>query len=357
MSEPADGVRDTPSFRAALAQTLEGVPRSKCAELSQVTDIAVAAGLDEQGVRTLFDELESRGIDLRDDCGHSTEAQGYTNGSLASYTTDTVRMFLNEIGRYDLLTADQEVELAKRVQKGDKAAKDHMVTSNLRLVVSIARRYQHSGMPLLDLIQEGILGLIRAVEKFDWQRGFRFSTYATWWIRQAIGRAIQNQARTIRISADLLEREQKIQMAERDLSRTLDRDPTEQEIAEAIGLTMQELARVRAAPRVVTSLDRPLRSDSETSLGDVLASEHRFEDEIELSLEHSSLHQAVASLPEREQAIIRMRYGMDGDGGPKTLDEIGRRMGVSRETVRKMESRALQRLACTREISALRRAG
>lgn len=350
-------VIQAPDVKDLLKRLLSLVNPGGCLELSVVAEAAAKADLDEAVVGALYAELDERGIELRDDCGTDTMEAVYSNDELAGYTTDTIRMFLNEIGRYPLLTAAEEVTLAQAIEKGDQSAKDRMINSNLRLVVSIAKRYQHSGMPLLDLIQEGILGLIRAVEKFDWKKGFKFSTYATWWIRQAIGRAIQNQARTIRIPSHLVEREAKLMRAERELIAELDRDPTDDEISVRSGLSDRDIRTVREASRVVTSLDRPLKADSEQSFGDILSEDEEggFTEEVHVALEQESLHIAVSQLPEREQQVIRLRYGIDGDG-PATLDEIGRRFGISRESVRKIESKALTRLAGHREIEGLRRA-
>ena len=325
-----------------------------CVELSEVSAAIAESDLGPDDVQTVYEELERKGIQLRDDCGNDrVTTDRYRNGELSDYTTDTIRMFLNEIGRFPLLTAEEEVELAKRIEEGDEEAKHRMVNSNLRLVVSIAKRYQHSGMPLLDLIQEGILGLIRAVEKFEWRKGFKFSTYATWWIRQAIGRAVQNQSRTIRIPSHLMEREAKLARAERELAVKFDREPTDEEIAAEAGLSLADLEQVRAASRVVTSLDRPVKPDSEQSFGDMLSVEgDDTTEEVHIALETASLRKALAQLPAREQEVIRLRYGIDG-GEPTTLDEIGKRFGISRESVRKIESKALKLLAATRELDGL----
>src|SRR5712692_4926106 len=223
--------------------------------------------------------------------------------------TDLVRLFLNEIGRYPLLTADQEIALAKRIEKGDAAARDEMIRSNLRLVVSIAKRYQGHGLPLLDLVQEGMLGLIRAVEKFDWRRGFKFSTYGTWWIRQAIGRAIHNHARTIRLPAHLVERERKVHLAERRLATDLGRAPTDKEVAEAAKISLRELSQVRHAARAVTSLDAPVGDDGDTNLGDLIAgSPDVASEEVHAAIERQSLHRAVAELPDAEREVIELRF-------------------------------------------------
>src|SRR6266498_4468768 len=203
-----------------------------CIEYSHVDEVASALYLEDDDVQGLYEEIERRGIELKDDCGRQdTPAATYVNGDLAHATTDALQLFLNEAGRYALLTAEEEVELAKRIERGDREAKELMINSNLRLVVSIAKRYQGHGLSLLDLIQEGIIGLIRAVEKFDWRRGYKFSTYATWWIRQAVQRGVANKSRTIRIPVHIVEREQKIGRAERELVLQLERPPTDEEVA------------------------------------------------------------------------------------------------------------------------------
>ena len=243
-------------------------------------------------------------------------------------TTDSLQLFLNEAGRYPLLTASEEVELAKRIERGDKAAKDKMVNSNLRLVVSIAKKYQGHGLTLLDLIQEGIIGLIRAVEKFDWRRGYKFSTYATWWIRQAVQRGVANKSRTIRIPVHIVEREQKIARAERELVLQLERTPTDEEVAEKAKLNLKHVRDTRAAARTVASLDKAVGDDSDTSFGDIVAqAASDVAEEVQVALDESALHRAVADLPEREQEVIRLRYGLDEEMEPHSLEEIGRRLG------------------------------
>ncbi|MGH2972867.1 MAG: sigma-70 family RNA polymerase sigma factor, partial [Gaiellaceae bacterium] len=198
--------------------------------LSAFNELVADLELEGDDLAAVYEQLEQRGIDLTDD-GHEAEASHYANDEVAAMTTDSLQLFLNEAGRYALLTAAEEVELAKRIERGDQQAKDRMINSNLRLVVSIAKKYQGHGLSLLDLIQEGIIGLIRAVEKFDWRRGYKFSTYATWWIRQAVQRGVANKSRTIRIPVHIVEREQKIARAERELTLTLERPPTDDEVA------------------------------------------------------------------------------------------------------------------------------
>jgi RNA polymerase primary sigma factor len=329
-----------------------------CIELSEVDELAQAIELEDEDVQAVYEEIERRGIDLRDDCGRSeAPAATYVNGDLAHATTDALQLFLNEIGRYPLLTAKEEVELAKCVERGDREAKERMINSNLRLVVSIAKRYQGHGLSLLDLIQEGIIGLIRAVEKFDWRRGYKFSTYATWWIRQAVQRGVANKAREIRIPVHIVEREQKIARAERELTTRLGRAPEDAEIAKAAKLPLRQVREVREAARAVTSLDRPVGEEGGASLGELTAGESAGpEEEVTVSLAEDTLRRAVSELPQRERDVLKLRYGLNGDVEPASLEEIGRRLGLTRERVRQIEAAALERLAVQREIEALRSA-
>jgi RNA polymerase primary sigma factor len=327
-----------------------------CVDLTELNQLVQTLDLDEAEVEELYERFDERGIELHDDCGRESVDAKYMNGELAASTTDALQLFMNEVGRHALLTAEQEVELAKRIERGDKAAKDQMVNANLRLVVSIAKKYQGHGLSLLDLIQEGIIGLIRAVEKFDWRRGYKFSTYATWWIRQAVQRGVANKARTIRIPVHIVEREQRIARAERELTAKTEREPTEAELAQATKLTVKQVREVRDAARAVASLDKPVGDGNGTAFGDLFAGgDAEPEEEVHLSLQEEALHQAVAELPEREREVIRLRYGIEGDD-PVSLEEIGRRLGVSRERIRQIEARALEHLAVNREVEALREA-
>ena len=326
-----------------------------CVSLSQLNELVAAEELDEEELGRLYERLDERGIEVSDDCGREQEESTYVNGGLAVATTDALQLFLNEAGRWPLLTKEEEVELAKLIERGDADAKERMINSNLRLVVSIAKRYQGHGLSLLDLIQEGIIGLIRAVEKFDWRRGFKFSTYATWWIRQAVQRGVANKSRTIRIPVHIADREQKIARAERVLAPKLGRQPTDEEIAQQAKLPLKQLREVREAARAITSLDRPVGSENDSAFGDLFASDQAApEEELTVSLEQDVLRRAVAQLPEREQEVVKRRYGLNGDRDPASLEAIGRELGLTRERVRQIEANALEQLAVNREIEALK---
>ena len=341
-----------------IAVLVEHGEEHGCVHMTELYELVQRLEMDEEDIESLLERLDTHGIELTDDCSRAIEEEvTYTNTTLAATTTDALQLFLNEAGRYPLLTAAQEVELAKKIERGDKEAKDLMVNSNLRLVVSIAKKYQGHGLSLLDLIQEGIIGLIRAAEKFDYRKGFKFSTYATWWIRQAVQRGVANKARTIRIPVHIVEREQKISRAERELVAKLERAPTDEEVAKKSKLPLKQVREVRAAARAVASLDKPVGEDDSASLGDLFASEERTPDEqVEVQLTEKALRSAVGELPEREQQILKLRYGLNGDTEPKSLEEIGRIMGITRERVRQLEGEALRRLAERREIAAIKSA-
>jgi RNA polymerase primary sigma factor len=326
-----------------------------CINLSELDELAQALELVDEDVDALETYVESQGIDISDDCGRTgVEPTTFRNGELAAATTDALQLFLNEIRRYPLLTAAEEIELSKRIEQGDLEAKERMINSNLRLVVSIAKKYQGQELSLLDLIQEGIFGLIRAAEKFDWRKGYKFSTYATFWIRQAIQRGLANKARTIRIPVHIGQRERKIVRAERELSATLGRDPRDDEIARHAELPLDQVEEVRDAARTVTSLDRPVGEEGDTALGDLLeGGTPPVDQEVEVSLSEQLLRQTIEELPETERDVITLRFGLTGED-PQPLRETGRRLGLSAERVRQIESRALKRLAMRRELEALR---
>jgi RNA polymerase primary sigma factor len=341
--------------RPEVAALLARGEERGCVNLSELHELVQALDLSDADVDVLEAYVESHGIELSDDCGRSAvEPTTFRNGELAAATTDALQLFLNEIRRYPLLTAEEEVELAKRIEQGDLEAKERMINSNLRLVVSIAKKYQGQELSLLDLIQEGIFGLIRAAEKFDWRKGYKFSTYATFWIRQAIQRGLANKARTIRIPVHIGQRERKIARAERELLAKLGREPSDEEIARLAELPLTQVEEVRDAARTVTSLDRPVGEEGETALGDLLeGGAPPVDEEVEVSLSEQLLRRTIEELPEPERNVIRLRYGINGDD-PQPLRETGRRLGLSAERVRQLESKALKRLATRRELEALR---
>jgi RNA polymerase primary sigma factor len=343
-----------PEVAALVARAEE---RGGCVTIGELDELAQALELSDEELDAVETNLEGQGVDISDDCGREgVEPTHYRNGELAATTTDALQLFLNEIRRYPLLTAAEEVELSQRIEAGDLEAKERMINSNLRLVVSIAKKYQGQELSLLDLIQEGIFGLIRAAEKFDWRKGYKFSTYATFWIRQAIQRGLANKARTIRIPVHIGQRERKIVRAERELAAKLGRDPTDDDVASAAELPLEQVQEVREAARTVTSLDRPVGEEGETKLGDLLESGGPdIEEEVEVSLAEETLRRTIDELPEPERNVIRLRYGINGDE-PQPLRETGRRLGLSAERVRQIESKALKLLATRREIEALREA-
>jgi RNA polymerase primary sigma factor len=268
---------------------------------------------------------------------------------------DSLRLYLREIGKVPLLTADQEVSLAKLIERGDMAAKQHMIEANLRLVVSIAKGYLGRGLSFLDLIQEGSLGLIRAVEKFDYRRGFKFSTYATWWIRQAVTRAIADKARTIRIPVHMVEKLNKVVHIERQLVQRLGREPLPEEIAEELEIDVEEVREILRMSQLPISLEKPIGEEEDSSLGDFVpddAAESPF-DTASLSLRREDVELALSALPERERRVIELRYGLDGSQ-PCTLEEVGQAFGVTRERIRQIENNTLKKLESLPEAQGLR---
>ena len=270
-------------------------------------------------------------------------------------TQDAVAQLLAESRRWPLLTPAEEIELAKRIERGDLEAKDRMINSNLRLVVSNARRYLGQGLPLADLVQEGMLGLIRASEKFDWRKGFRFSTYATLWIRQSIQRGLENRGRTIRLPVHVGQRARKVGRVERELTTRLGREPTDEEIAEEAELPLDHVLEVKAANRAVTSLDQPVGEDGDTTLGSLipLGDERGPEESAEDSARREAVKAALAILPERERNVIELRFGT-GAEAPQSLAQAGKRLGITRQRTQQLETQALRRLADVPELAALR---
>ena len=327
---------------------LEGAELSGVVQRPELNEFVAALELDPAQTEELVCELERRGIELVERL--EPEEKRPADRSSDEPSTDALQLFLRELGRHPLLNAAQEVELAKRIERGDTEAKQRMIESNLRLVVSIAKRYRNQGLPFLDLIQEGSLGLIRAVEKFDWRRGYKFSTYATWWIRQAVARGLADKARTIRMPVHIAERRHKLNRAERSLLTQLGREPTLEELAEEAHLPLRHVQEVRRASRVSASLDQPIGEEGDVVFADFVASEGPLpEEEVEDSLRSQALIGVLSILEDREREVLILRYGL-GDDEPKTLEEIGHGLAVTRERVRQIESAALERMASFREM-------
>jgi RNA polymerase primary sigma factor len=327
-----------------------------CLEISRLDEVARAALLSEDEIEAVEDEIETRGIPLEDDCGRrDAPPASYESAELAGATTDALALFLREVRRHPLLTPAQEVDLARRIERGDLEAKARMVASNLRLVVAIAKRYQGAELSLLDLIQEGVLGLIRATEKFDWRRGYRFSTYATIWIRQAIARGLATSSRTIRLPEEVARRERRIARAQAELAARLGRPPSDDELAAESGISVAELARIRSAARAVTSLDRPI-GEGEATLGELLPSVGpEPSEEVVIDLGRAALRRAVARLPETERRVVELRYGLAGSA-PTTVRATADELGMAAREVEWIQRKALERLASERELAALREA-
>ena len=319
---------------------------------AEIEALVLEHDLDEAELAELIHELDIRGIERiepEDETATETEAAAKTREldltAAPSGTTDSLQLFLNEIGRHELLTAAEEVALAKRVERGDLAAKERMINSNLRLVVSVAKRYQGHGVPLLDLVQDGVIGLNRAVEKFDWRRGYKFSTYATWWIRQAVQRAVANQARTIRVPVHVHERRQKLGRAAQRLQLELGREATVDELAKATNLRLDHAEEALAVADASVSLNQAVGSDADGELGDLFADETAVdpEEEASQSLRRQAVRDIVTQLPERERRVVELRFGL-ADGETWALEAIGKELGLTRERVRQLESSALAKL-------------
>jgi len=322
--------------------------------LEEIAEVLDGLGLDTDVAEEVYQQLEEAGIELLEQSEALQRAAEVADESdrprrpaaVVEQTTDALQLFLKDIGRVPLLTAADEVRLAKRIENGDQEAKRQMVEANLRLVVSIAKGYRGRGLPFLDLIQEGTLGLVRAVEKFDWRRGFKFSTYATWWIRQAVTRALADKGRTIRIPVHVVEKLNQISRAERVLIGQLGREPTVEEIGEAAGLPADEVEEILRSAQPTVSLEKPVGEEEESELGRFLADETSVAPEVsaEVSLREQALRDLLDQLSYRERRVLELRYGLRGEK-PRTLDELGRMFNVTRERIRQVESQSLQKLA------------
>ena len=320
-------------------EELHGLIEKSEIELVEDVDPALNAGQEERAVDTKSRRRKAKAtIDLKPDM-----------------TTDSLQLFLKDIGKVRLLTAQEEVDLAKRIERGDLDAKQKMVESNLRLVVSIAKKYASRGVSLLDLIQEGNIGLMRAVEKFNYRKGFKFSTYATWWIRQAVTRAIADKGRTIRVPVHMVEKINKYYRVQRSLAAELNRDPDDDEVATAMEIEVEEIARIRRVSRRSISLETPVGEDHSSELGDFIADEDSEtpHDLAKTSLLKSRMQEALGSLPERERMVLEYRFGLTG-GQPKTLEEVGERFDVTRERIRQIQLTALAKIKSSPHAASLR---
>jgi RNA polymerase primary sigma factor len=345
--------------RPDLLSFIDRAEEQGCITFGTLQEAAREHELSDEEEHELQERLEQRGVEVDDDCGkHATPPTSYRPAELAAYTTDSLQQFLNEAGRHKLLTGPEEIELAKRIERGDVDAKDRLITANLRLVVSIAKKYQGAGeMTLLDLIQEGVLGLIRAAEKFDWRKGFKFSTYATLWIRQAIQRGIADRGRTIRLPVNVAQRERKVATIMRQLSTRLGREPTAEEIADAAELRVEQVEEMLDISRVVTSLDRPVGESEESTFGELVAGDSPPPDEeVAISLTEEAVRNSIRALPAPEGDVISMRFGIGDGGEPLSRREIAERLELTQNEVSRIEEKALQRLSLDRELEALREA-
>ena len=348
---------------------VEGAEERGFIDPAQLEAFAAELELNDQEVEELTRELERTGLEIGQPAATAVAAPPSRGAEgeekekqeepapepevaavAISGSADSLQLFLADVGRHKLLTAAEEVMLAKRIERGDATAKRHMIESNLRLVVSIAKGYRGLGVPFLDLIQEGTLGLNRAVEKFDWRRGYKFSTYATWWIRQSVQRAVANHARTIRVPVHVVERQQKLSRAARRLEVELGREATKEELAEATGLPMQHVDEALGAANASVSLNQTVGADDEGELGDLFADREAADpfDEAEESLRRQGVRRALEALPERERRILELRFGFEGE--PWTLEAIGNELDLTRERVRQLEGQALSRLGALRDL-------
>ena len=320
----------------------------------------IALALDELGLDAAqldefyaaLDEAQIEVVQAGDDAEPEPEPAAVVSGEI---TTDSLQLFLKDIGKVPLLTAAQEVELAKRIERGDHSAKQAMVEANLRLVVSIAKRYRNQGLPFLDLIQEGTIGLVRAAEKFDYRKGFKFSTYATWWIRQAVARAIADKGRTIRMPVHVVEKLNRILRSERKLRAERGREPTIEEIARELEMSPEEVEHIRRSAQTPVSLEKPVGDDDESEFGHFLADESApLPDELaETTLQREALRSILGALSERERMVLELRYGLDGQQ-PRTLDEVGRAFNVTRERIRQIEHQGLKKLRALADAQRVR---
>ena len=359
MSTQAEKAR--PATVAELLETDEAKGLLEAARPTgslNTTEIALALNeleLDAAQIDDFYHALDELQIEVLELGAEPVEAPSEPEPEVREISTDSLQLFLKDVGKVDLLTAAQEVELAKRIERGDHRAKQDMVEANLRLVVSIAKKYRNQGLPFLDLIQEGTIGLVRAAEKFDHRKGFKFSTYATWWIRQAVARALADKARTIRMPVHIVEKLNKIARTERKLRAELGREPFAWEIGDELELDPAEVESIRRSSQPPVSLEKPVGDDEESEFGHFLTDENEaLPDEVaEEELRKAALRRVLGSLSPRERRVLELRYGLDGEH-PRTLDEVGRTFNVTRERIRQIENQSLKKLRALADSVALR---
>jgi RNA polymerase primary sigma factor len=335
-----------------IASMFERARLSGSINADEIGDTLMRLDADPYFLSVLKAYFEANQVEVLDSFNLDTGLEERASKESNEYTTDSLRLFLNDAGKYKLLTAADEVALAKRIERGDLEAKEQMINANLRLVVSIAKKYRNHGMPFLDLIQEGVIGLNRAAEKFDYRKGFKFSTYATWWIKQAVARSIHDKARVIRLPVHVGEKLEKMRRTQTILSAKLGRDPATEEIAEACEMSPEEVKFLMSRSEQTASLDQPVGENYEAERGQFIADENaqvEF-DEVELSSRKESLHQALGDLPERQRIVLNLRYGLDDDE-PWTLEAIGKKLGVTRERVRQLEAEAMRKLGVNQMLA------
>jgi RNA polymerase primary sigma factor len=353
--------RGEPVEQVATAQAppAEGIFETLIAsaqETGQLGSDELAVAVDELELEpTQVEELYGKLDELHIEIVERAEEEAEAEADEREVSTEALQLFLKDIGKVDLLTAAQEIELAKRIERGDHRAKQEMVEANLRLVVSIAKRYRNQGLPFLDLIQEGTIGLVRAAEKFDHRKGFKFSTYATWWIRQAVARALADKARTIRMPVHVVEKLNKILRTERKLRAERGREPSSLEIAKELDLSLDEVDQIRRSAQTPVSLEKPVGDDEESEFGHFITDElaPQPEEVAEDILRKEALVKILGTLSERERRVLELRYGLNGEQ-PRTLDEVGRTFQVTRERIRQIENQSLKKLRALADSQKLR---
>jgi RNA polymerase primary sigma factor len=351
---PSVDVLETEEARSLL-EAAQAAGRVSAEDIALALDELDLEPAQIEDVYRALEELQVEIVDAAASAAAKEEEDGRLQAAVREVSTDALQLFLKDIGKVELLTAAEEVELAKRIERGDHRAKQEMVEANLRLVVSIAKRYRNQGLPFLDLIQEGTIGLVRAAEKFDWRKGYKFSTYATWWIRQAVARALADKGRTIRMPVHVVEKLNKIVRSERKLRGELCREPSPVEIASDVDLPLDEVEQILRTSQAPVSLEKPVGDEEESEFGHFLTDENvPLPDEVaDTTLRQELLRNILGTLSHRERRVLELRYGLDGEQ-PRTLDEVGRAFNVTRERIRQIENQSLKKLRALAVTDSLR---